>query len=157
MPILRIAGTGVTIETKDGEAILPALIRTGYSYKFGCKRGGCGICKLDLEDGDVEYPVTVADSVIGQEERKSVALSCRAVPVSDTTIKMNPENMFKSVAPFFAAILNQTKAAATTQAKVAAAATAAVQAAAASVVEDKATRTTPAADPSQATDPPSGD
>ena len=156
MPLLRIAGTGITIETKEGEPILAALIRTGYSYKFGCKRGGCGICKLDLAEGEVEYQVTVAESVISQEERKTIALSCRAVPVTDTVIEMNPENMFKSVAPFFAALMNQTKAAAEAQAKVAAATTAAVKAAAASVVEDSAGRK-PAADPSRTTDPPSED
>lgn len=156
MPILRIAGTSIAIETREGEAILPALIRTGYSYKFGCKRGGCGICKLDLAEGEVEYPVTVAESVISQEERETVALSCRAVPVTDTVIQMNPDNMFKSVAPFFAALLSQTRAAAEAQAKVAAATTAAVKAAAASVVEDSAEKKS-AADPSRTTDPPSGD
>ena len=153
MPKLRIAGTGVSIETRDGEAILPSLIRTGYSYKFGCKRGGCGICKLDLVEGDVEYPVTVAESVLGQDEREAVVLSCRAVPVTDTVVRMNPENMFRTVAPFLTAILNQTTAAAATQAKVAAAATAAM----AAVVTDQAPRKTPAAETSQATDPTSGD
>lgn len=108
MPKLRIEGTGVVIETRDGEAILPALIRTGYSYKFGCKRGGCGICKLDLVEGEIEYPVTVSQSILSEEEKETCVLSCRAVPTGDAVIRMNPDNMFKSVAPFFANILNRT-------------------------------------------------
>ena len=82
--ILRVFGTDVAVDTLPGEAILTALTRTGYSYKFGCKRGGCGICTLGLVEGEVEYPVTVAQSVLPDEERDSTVLSCRAVPVSDT-------------------------------------------------------------------------
>ena len=103
--ILRVFGTDVAVDTLAGEAILTALTRTGYSYKFGCKRGGCGICTLGLVEGEVEYPVTVAQSVLPDEQRDSTVLSCRAVPVTDCTVKMNPDSLFKSVAPFFSALM----------------------------------------------------
>ena len=48
----------------DGEAILAALYRNGYAYKVGCRRGGCGVCKVDLVEGEVSYPITVADTVL---------------------------------------------------------------------------------------------
>jgi CDP-4-dehydro-6-deoxyglucose reductase len=102
---LRVFGTDVAVDTLPGEAILTALTRTGYSYKFGCKRGGCGICTLGLVDGDVEYPVTVAQSVLPDEQRAHTVLSCRAVPVSDCTVRMNPDSLFKSVAPFFSSLM----------------------------------------------------
>jgi CDP-4-dehydro-6-deoxyglucose reductase len=65
------------------EPLLTGLIRHGYSHRYGCRRGGCGICKVDIVAGEVRYASTVADSVLNGEERNhGVALSCRAIPAT---------------------------------------------------------------------------
>jgi ferredoxin len=45
---------GVEVALLDGETILAGLYRSGYAYRTGCRRGGCGICKVDLVSGDVD-------------------------------------------------------------------------------------------------------
>jgi ferredoxin len=71
---------GTTIELGPGEVLLDGLRRHGYSHRHGCRRGGCGQCKVDIVSGEVGYEVAVAESVLTAEERAArTALSCRAV------------------------------------------------------------------------------
>lgn len=104
MAIIRVQGTDIEIEARDGEPVLAAFQRTGYSYIVGCKRGGCGICKLDIVDGEVEYPITVAQSVLPDEDRAEIALSCRSVACTDLTLYMPPDSKFKNISPFLSAL-----------------------------------------------------
>jgi ferredoxin len=105
VPTLTIRGTGVSAEVRRGETILAALYRCGYAYRTGCKRGGCGICKLDLINGKVSYPVTVAATVLTEAERTGgTCLSCRAVPVTDVIVGLRDGDTLRCVAPFLAGL-----------------------------------------------------
>lgn len=137
MAVIRVQGTDVEVDARDDEPVLTALQRCGYSYIVGCKRGGCGICKLDLVQGVVEYLKPVAQSVLPDEDRATTALSCRSVPVSDIVLHMPEGSKFRAIAPFLASLAKaqaaQAAAARTTrdasgQAVVAAAAATAVAA-----------------------------
>lgn len=89
-----VASDGVTVRAMPGETVLEALSRSGYGYRTGCTRGGCGICKVDLVDGAVEYTATVSDTVLSAAERDSgTCLTCRAVPVGDVAIALRDEKL----------------------------------------------------------------
>jgi ferredoxin len=106
VPILTVEGTGVSVQLRPGETILAALHRCGYSYRTGCTRGGCGICKVELVNGTATYPVTIADTVLTPAERAGgICLSCRAVPVTDTTIELQSGDRLRSIAPFLTGLL----------------------------------------------------
>lgn len=105
MPTLTVAGTNVTVRTRPGEPILKALSRSGYAHTSGCRRGGCGICKVDLVSGAVDYPVSVAAEVLSADERRAGrCLTCRAVPTADTVIQLAETDKLRCVAPFLAAV-----------------------------------------------------
>ncbi|NMH96855.1 2Fe-2S iron-sulfur cluster-binding protein [Pseudonocardia acidicola] len=77
---VTIHPSAVTIGLRPGEALLDGLRRHGYSHRHGCRRGGCGQCKVDVLTGEVGYDVVVADTVLTGEERATgTALSCRAL------------------------------------------------------------------------------
>ena len=59
----------VRIQARDGETVLGAAMRSGFHYRFGCKRGGCGVCKVRLILGEVRYERPVAASVLPDDER----------------------------------------------------------------------------------------
>jgi ferredoxin len=85
---------GVVVELKDGETVLEGLYRSGYAYRTGCRRGGCGICKVDLRGGSVTYNRTIASTVLTDEEREDgTCLSCRAVPDGDVVIELRDEHL----------------------------------------------------------------
>jgi len=111
MTWLTVAGADVSIELRSREPILTGLFRSGYAYRVGCKRGGCGICKVDLVEGEVDYPVTVsADVLTADEHAAGVCLSCRAVPVADSVIRLRDDDRLRCVAPFLAAVSANTSA-----------------------------------------------
>jgi ferredoxin len=100
MATLRLLPADVELETHEGEAILTTIVRDGFKYRIGCRRGGCGICKADILSGEVSYPTTVADSVLTPAERGAgVALTCRAVPTTDVVVRFSEESRLRLVVP----------------------------------------------------------
>ncbi len=94
MPNITIGPTGEVVYLTEDETVLSGLYKAGYAYTVGCRRGGCGICKIDVISGDFTYNRPVAESVVTAEEREDgTCLSCRAVPDSDLTIQMRDENL----------------------------------------------------------------
>jgi ferredoxin len=86
---LTVMPVGESMSARDDETILAAMIRSGFLYRFGCKRGGCGICKVHLVVGEVRYERPVAPTVLSDSERAvGVCLSCRAVPLTDVVIEL---------------------------------------------------------------------
>ena len=94
MPVVTVRPGAVEVTLDDGETILDGLYRNGYAYRIGCRRGGCGVCKVDLLVGEVRYDRTVAPEVLTAGERASgTCLTCRAVPVTDVTIALRDQDL----------------------------------------------------------------
>ncbi len=93
---VRVDAEDVEVEAGLEETILEALRRCGYAYRWGCRRGGCGVCKVDLLQGEVDYRRNVSELVLSATERDGgVALSCRARPRGDVTIRLRDERLKK--------------------------------------------------------------
>ena len=102
-----VLGTDVALDCHAGETVLAALHRHGHAVRAGCRRGGCGICKLHVVDGSVGYTHVVAASVLTDDERADgVCLSCRAVPEGDVTLEVRPEDVTRpnALASLYAAL-----------------------------------------------------
>jgi ferredoxin len=85
---------------RPGETLLAALSRAGLGYRIGCRRGGCGVCKLHLLLGEVRYERTVAESGLTDEERvEGICLSCRAVPITNIVIELQEGDKLRRVLP----------------------------------------------------------
>ncbi|TVS86191.1 2Fe-2S iron-sulfur cluster-binding protein [Mycobacterium helveticum] len=109
MALLRIEPAGVAVCSLDGEPILTALARSGHTHRFGCRRGGCGVCKVEVVSGAVRYQARVADQVLSPAERAAgVCLSCRAVPEGDVVIRLRAGDRLRCVAPMLAALACKT-------------------------------------------------
>jgi len=103
MATVTVLPDGVSVRSRDGECILAALYRSGYGYRIGCRRGGCGVCKVDLVAGAVEYTATVAEQVLTPGERAGgTCLTCRAVPRGDVVIRLRDDRL-RRLSPFLAA------------------------------------------------------
>ena len=92
---------GVRIPAADGETVLAALGRAGLRYRIGCRRGGCGICKLQLLAGEVRYEKPVAGEVLSDDEKVAgICLSCRAVPITNVLIELQEGDKLRRVLPY---------------------------------------------------------
>lgn len=88
------------IEALEGETVLAALARAGFRYRIGCRRGGCGVCKVQLVLGEVRYERPVAESVLSDDEQvEGVCLSCRAVPLTNVVIELQEGDKLRRVLP----------------------------------------------------------
>jgi CDP-4-dehydro-6-deoxyglucose reductase len=105
--VVEIAPDEVAVAVRQGEYILTALNRSGYGYRTGCRRGGCGVCKADLISGAVEYPVTVSSSVLSPEEIEAgMCLPCRAVPTGDVVLRLRDDRI-RCTSSFLAALASR--------------------------------------------------
>ncbi|MCD6639163.1 MAG: 2Fe-2S iron-sulfur cluster-binding protein [Nocardioides sp.] len=95
MPTVRIEPSGFVAHLQPGEPVLAGLNRCGFTVRqVGCRRGGCGFCKIDLVAGEVTYEKTVAESVLSAEEKTSgTCLTCRAIPEGDITLQIDNEDV----------------------------------------------------------------
>ena len=84
-----------TVACDPDETVLAAILRSGASVVFGCRGGGCGICRMRLLSGAVEHGRCSA-AVLPEEDRRGGAfLSCQARPVGDITVELTPENRYR--------------------------------------------------------------
>ena len=98
---ITILPDGMRVTASGDETLLRALGRAGLRYRVGCKRGGCGICKLHLLEGEVRYERPIADSVLSDDERvEGICLSCRAVPLTNVVVELQEGDRLRRVLGF---------------------------------------------------------
>jgi ferredoxin len=110
MVSVTVLPDGIHVSAGDGETVLAALGRAGLRYRIGCRRGGCGICKLQLLGGEVRYQRPVADSVLSDDDKVAgICLSCRAVPITNVLIELQEGDRLRRVLPYGFASANHSR------------------------------------------------
>jgi ferredoxin len=98
---VTIMPDGIRVIAGEAETLLGALARAGLRYRVGCKRGGCGICKVRLVLGEVAYERPIAPQVLTDDERvEGLCLSCRAVPLTNIVIELQEGDRLRRVLGF---------------------------------------------------------
>jgi len=86
---VTVQPSGHQFKVEQGERILDAALKAGLAFPYGCRNGGCGVCKGKVVSGEVYYPngapscVGLVEHAIGQE-----AL-CQAEAASDLLIEVH--------------------------------------------------------------------
>lgn len=101
MTFVTVLPDEARIPAAEGETVLAALARAGLRYRIGCRRGGCGICKLQLVAGEVRYDRPIAESVLSDDEKvEGICLSCRAVPITNILVELQEGDKLRRVLPY---------------------------------------------------------
>jgi CDP-4-dehydro-6-deoxyglucose reductase len=101
MPDVTVLPDEIQVTAQAEETLLRALARVGLRYRVGCKRGGCGVCKVQLLLGEVRYERPIATSVLSDDERvEGICLSCRAVPLTNVVIELQEGDRLRRVLGF---------------------------------------------------------
>jgi NAD(P)H-flavin reductase/ferredoxin len=82
---IRILPFEHQIGCKPGQTLLAAILKQGRYLRYGCKNGGCGTCKVQLLDGEIEQGGSSL-ALSASEREDGYALLCTAVPLSDCTL-----------------------------------------------------------------------
>lgn len=89
---IRIEPFGETFDCGEDETILAAALRNRRYLRYGCKHGGCGTCKVQVLDGDVE--ITASNFALPPAERDAgTILVCQSYPVEDCILDVGAMNL----------------------------------------------------------------
>ncbi len=75
-------------ECKEGEDVLCAARRAGVKIAFGCRGGGCGVCRVRVNRGDYETGPMSKAHVGDCDRADGFALACRLLPRGDLQIEI---------------------------------------------------------------------
>jgi NAD(P)H-flavin reductase/ferredoxin len=81
-----------TFDCAEDETILAAALRNRLFLRYGCKHGGCGTCKVQLSDGDVELTASSYSLPPGERDAGTI-LVCQSYPVDDCVIDVAAMNL----------------------------------------------------------------
>ncbi|MDL0433198.1 FAD-binding oxidoreductase [Marinobacter sp. TBZ242] len=92
MPTIKIEGTGEQFEqTESQDCILRAGLTAGYGLAYECNSGGCGTCKFQLIEGEIEEPWPTAPALSARDIKKGRKLACQCKAKTDLVIKMRTD------------------------------------------------------------------
>jgi len=72
---------------EDGESVLTAALRAGYTLSYGCRNGACGTCKGKILEGRVDYGTHQESALPPAEKEKGYALFCQAQALTDLVLE----------------------------------------------------------------------
>ncbi|WP_298282587.1 2Fe-2S iron-sulfur cluster-binding protein [Acidocella sp.] len=75
----------VAMERAQGFGRLRGLAR---KLPVGCRRGGCGICRVLVLEGDYRSDPMSRSCVSAEDEARGLVLSCAIYPLSDLTVRL---------------------------------------------------------------------
>lgn len=90
--VFQIAVGGKRFGCARDEKVLIAMEKAGVKeIQVGCRGGGCGACRVHVDEGEVERLRMARAHVSQAEADQGFALSCRITPNSDLTLTPAPK------------------------------------------------------------------
>jgi ferredoxin len=90
--IVTIPASGASFRVPDGMAVLLAAQRFpgGSPISVGCRGGGCGVCRIRVDEGTYTTRVMSRRHVTEEDQAAGIVLSCKVFPTSDLVITVLP-------------------------------------------------------------------
>jgi ferredoxin len=74
-----------------GRSVLASLLAQGLAWlDFGCRSGGCGVCRIRVLDGSYDSLKMSRSRISEADEAEGIVLACRIIPKSDMRIERMP-------------------------------------------------------------------
>ncbi len=84
---ITITETGESYRCSSQESVLIGMEKLGKKgIPVGCRGGGCGVCKVQVNEGRYTKKVMSRAHVTVEEEASGCVLACRIRPESDLSI-----------------------------------------------------------------------
>ena len=86
---VRIEDNGVTYTCAPTESLLEGMQRLGRrGIPMGCRGGGCGVCKVEILDGEFRTRAMSCDHVDDDDRNHRRLLACRVYPSGDLSVRV---------------------------------------------------------------------
>lgn len=95
MPTVHLHDTNIRFEQSEThDTLLRAGLSQGIGLPYECNSGGCGSCKFELVDGEVEELWPDAPALTPRDIKKGRKLACQCRALGDITIRMPIDTQF---------------------------------------------------------------
>ena len=86
---VTVEALGLVFSCAEDQSVLAGTERFGKgSIPVGCRGGGCGVCKIELVEGEVFRRRMSRAHVTEAEEEQGIFLACRVFPRSDLVVRV---------------------------------------------------------------------
>ena len=86
---ITIDDTGESYRCVDYRSVLEGMEALGKKgIPVGCRNGGCGVCKVQVQSGSYSKRVMSREHVSEADEAAGCVLSCRIKPTSDLRLRV---------------------------------------------------------------------
>ncbi|KAF0807552.1 ferredoxin--NAD(+) reductase FAD/NAD(P)-binding protein [Alcanivorax sp. S71-1-4] len=95
MPTVHLHNTDIRFEQGEThDTLLRAGLSQGIGLPYECNSGGCGSCKFELLDGEIEELWPDAPALTPRDIKKGRKLACQCRALGDITIRMPNDAQF---------------------------------------------------------------
>jgi len=105
MPIhtVTIEDDGSSYRCYESQTLLEGMENLGKKgIPVGCRGGGCGVCKVQIESGTYTKRVMSREHISAAEEAQGCVLACRVKPTSPVSLRVigqMKKNVCRAVEP----------------------------------------------------------
>lgn len=92
---IAIEGGDAFTMTDGPDTLLQGALRAGLGLPHECGVGGCGACRFDLLDGEVETLWPEAPGLSERDRRRGKRLACQSRPLGDCTIRVRCSDEYR--------------------------------------------------------------
>ena len=92
-------GEAFAFPLNDEDTLLRAGLRAGAGLPHECSVGGCGACRFDLLEGEMERLWPEAPGLSERDRKRGKYLACQSRPLSDCVIKLRTADEYRPVVP----------------------------------------------------------
>lgn len=86
---VSIENTDESFDCSEQQHILSAMAKTGKKgIPSGCHGGGCGVCKIKINQGSFSSKKMSRAHVSEEEEKAGYVLACRVFPSTDISLNV---------------------------------------------------------------------
>ncbi len=79
------------------DSLLRAALRAGIGFPHECSVGGCGACRFDLIDGDVEDLWPQAPGLSERDRKRGKRLACQSRLLGDAKVRVRCDDSYRPV------------------------------------------------------------
>jgi toluene monooxygenase electron transfer component len=91
---IKIEKTDVHFPCDGMDTIIRSGLKAGFGMPYECNAGGCGTCRCEIVEGEVENLYPEAPALTDRDRKRGRLLACQARPKGDVTIRIRLEDMY---------------------------------------------------------------
>lgn len=92
--VVRIEKSDVHFSCDGLDTITRAGLKAGFGMPYECNAGGCGTCRFELVEGEVEDLYPDAPVLTERDRKRGRKLACQSRPRGDVTIRQRLEDLY---------------------------------------------------------------